>query len=426
MGILKPYCSHISRKGGQNMNTLFVGIDISSTKNVVCFMDGSGNRLANFSVDNNKKGAKQLILSIIEYMEKLCYTKLSIGLEATSIYGDLLIYELRQNSRLSNFILSIHLLNPLQVNRFKKIYPDLQKNDFIDAFVIADHLRFGRITDAIYHDDYRYKALQLLTRARFSAVKNLIKEKQRFNNYLFIKCSSLKQKSPISPTSATMYALVEAFDSVDDIVYASLEDIAAFVDKHSRSHFSNSKTIATAIKQAADMSYHLPKTVNNSINQAIAISLASIRALEKQIKMLDKAIEENFRVIPNTLTSIPGIGAVYSAGIIAELGNVNRFHSQASIAKFAGLVWTQYQSGNFEAENTHLISGGNRSLRYYLVEAANSVRRCDPEFNRYYKIKYNEVNKNNHKRAIVLTARKLVRLVFRLLKDNRLYKVPEL
>ena len=164
----------------------------------------------------------------------------------------------------------------------------------------------------------------------------------------------------------------------------------------------------------------------NSINQAIAVSLASIRALEKQIKMLDKAIEENFRVIPNTLTSIPGIGAVYSAGIIAELGNVNRFHSQASIAKFAGLVWTQYQSGNFEAENTHLISGGNRSLRYYLVEAANSVRRCDPEFNRYYKIKYNEVNKNNHKRAIVLTARKLVRLVFRLLKDNRLYKVPEL
>ena len=113
---------------------------------------------------------------------------------------------------------------------------------------------------------------------------------------------SLKQKSPISPTSATMYALVEAFDSVDDIVYASLEDIAAFVDKHSRSHFSNSKTIATAIKQAADMSYHLPKTVNNSINQAIAISLASIRELEKQIKMLDKAIEENFRVIPNTLT----------------------------------------------------------------------------------------------------------------------------
>jgi len=40
-------------------------------------------------------------------------------------------------------------------------------------------------------------------------------------------------------------------------------------------------------------------------------------------------------------------------------------------------------------------------------------------------LKYNEVNKYQHKRALALTARKLVRLVFRLLKDNRLYIAPE-
>jgi hypothetical protein len=37
-------------------------------------------------------------------------------------------------------------------------------------------------------------------------------------------------------------------------------------------------------------------------------------------------------------------------------------------------------------------------------------------------LKYKEVNRYQHKRALALTARKLVRLVFRLLKDNRLYK----
>ena len=42
------------------------------------------------------------------------------------------------------------------------------------------------------------------------------------------------------------------------------------------------------------------------------------------------------------------------------------------------------QSGDFEAEHTHLIKSGNRYLRYYLLEAANSVRRCDSEFRRYY------------------------------------------
>ena len=43
----------------------------------------------------------------------------------------------------------------------------------------------------------------------------------------------------------------------------------------------------------------------------------------------------------------------------------------------------------------------------------------------YYDLKFKEVNKYQHKRALALTARKLVRLVFRLLKDNRLYIPPE-
>ena len=150
---------------------------------------------------------------------------------------------------------------------------------------------------------------------------------------------------------------------------------------------------AKAIRSAARDSYRLPVTVNNSVNQAMAVSIASIRALEKQVKVLDKAIEHQFEIIPNTLTSIPGIGKVYSAGIIAEIGDIHRFESQASVAKYAGLVWNRNQSGDFEAEHSRMIKSGNRYLRYYLLEAANSVRRCDSEFRRYYDLKFKEVNK---------------------------------
>ena len=150
-----------------------------------------------------------------------------------------------------------------------------------------------------------------------------------------------------------------------------------------------------------------------------------MKALESQIKEFDKAIKTEMELLPNVLTSIPGIGPVYSAGIIAEIGDIHRFESQASVAKYAGLVWTQHQSGDFEAQNTRMIKSGNHYLRYYLLEAANSVRRCDSEFRRYYDLKFHEVNKFQHKRALALTARKLVRVVFRLLKDNRLYIVPE-
>ena len=128
---------------------------------------------------------------------------------------------------------------------------------------------------------------------------------------------------------------------------------------------------------------------------------------------------------PAILYGIDSRSRKQTADIIAEIGDIRRFESQASVAKYAGLVWTQHQSGDFEAQNTRLIKSGNRYLRYYLLEAANSVRRCDSEFRRYYDLKFHEVNKFQHKRALALTARKLVRVVFRLLKDNRLYIVPE-
>ena len=406
------------------MNPLFVGIDVSSRNNVAYLMKPDGSKHSSFSVQNNLGGAKILSERIVSALGSMRLSDVVIGLEATSIYGDSLVYALREDGSLGRFRRKIHVLNPKQVRKFKESYPDLPKNDFVDAFVIADHLRFGRIAREVYMDDYRYKALRTLTRARFDAVQNLTREKQRFANYLFLKCSGMAQDKDIQNTSATTIALMERFETVDDLANADLEELTAFIDETGR-NFADPAAKAKAIRAAARDSYRLPKTVNDTVNQTMAVSIASMRALKEQVKVLDKAIEQQFEIIPNTLTSVPGIGKVYSAGIIAEIGDIHRFESQASVAKFAGLVWTQHQSGDFEAEHSQMIKSGNRYLRYYLLEAANSVRRCDSEFRRYYDLKFKEVNRYQHKRALALTARKLVRLVFRLLKDNRLYSPPE-
>lgn len=408
------------------MNPLYVGIDVSSKNNVAYLMKPDGDKHSSFSVQNNRGGAKLMSKKIVSALTAMQLSDVVIGLEATSIYGDSLVYALREDGGLGQFQRKIHILNPKQVRKFKEAYPDLPKNDFVDAFVIADHLRFGRIASEVYMDDYRYKALQTLTRARFYAVQNLTREKQHFANYLFLKCSGLAQEKVLSQnTSATTIALMERFETVDELAYADLNELIAFISKSGHGRFADPEATAKAVQAAARGSYRLPKTVNDSINQVMSVSIAAMRALESQVKALDKAIEQQFEIIPNTLTSVPGIGKVYSAGIIAEVGDIHRFQSQASLAKFAGLVWSQHQSGDYEAENTHLIKSGNRFLRYYLLEAANSMRRCDSEFRRYYGLKFKEVNKFQHKRALALTARKLVRLVFRLLKDNRLYISPE-
>ena len=406
------------------MNELFTGIDVSSKNNVVYLMKPDGSKYSSFSVQNNLGGAKMLSERIVSALNSMQLDTVVIGMEATSIYGNNLVYALREDGRLGRFQRKIHVLNPKQVKKFKEAYPELPKNDWVDAFVIADHLRFGRIAKEVYMDDYRYKALQTLTRARFDVIQNLTREKQRFANYLFLKCSGMAQNKNIANSSATTIALMERFETVDELANADLDELTAFIDQTGR-NFADPQAKAKTIQTAARDSYRLPITLNGSVNQAMAVSIASMRALEKQVKVLDKAIEQQFQIIPNTLISVPGIGKVYSAGIIAEIGDINRFESQASVAKFAGLVWLQHRSGDFEAEHTPLIKSGNRYLRYYLLEAANSVSRCDSEFRRYYDLKFHEVNQFQHKRALALTARKLVRLVFRLLKDNRLYIPPE-
>ena len=425
MGISKPAGLKSPCGEVKNVNPLFVGIDVSSRSNVAYLMKPDGSKHSSFSVQNNLGGAKQLSERIVSALSSMRLSDVVIGLEAPSIYGNNLVYALREDGSLSRFQRKIHVLNPKQVQKFKEAYPALPKNDFVDAFVIADHLRFGRIAKEVYMDDYRYQALRTLTRARFDVIQNLTREKQRFANYLFLKCSGIAQEKNIQNTSATTIALMEHFETVDDLANADLNELTAFIAETGRGRFADPDTVAKAIQSAARGSYRLPKTVNDTVNQAISVSIASMRALKEQVNVLDKAIEQQFEIIPNTLTSIPGIGMVYSAGIIAEIGNIHRFDSQASVAKFAGLAWTQHQSGEFEAEHSRMIKSGNRYLRYYLLETANSVRRCDSEFRRYYDLKFKEVNKYQHKRALALTARKLVRLVFRLLKDNRLYIPPE-
>lgn len=407
---------NLTKKEGVFMNPLYVGIDVSSKTNVVYLMLANGNKHSTFSVNNSKDGSILLVKKILSALSFHSLNIVLIGLEATSVYGENLVYFLQEDT---TFPQKIHLLNPRQVKKFKDAYNDLLKNDAVDAFVIADCLRFGRINKEVSLKDYRYKALQTLTRARYFAVQNLTKEKQRFMNVLFKKYSTLTQEKVFSNTfSTTALAVYEEFDSAETLAYMDLQALTDFIV---RKRFLNPDFVAKAIQKAARSSYRLPKTINDSVNQVLSISITSMKALEVQIKELDKAIAAQMELLPKILISIPGIGPTLSAGIMAEIGDIHRFRNQAELAKYAGLAWTQHQSGSFEAEVTKLIRSGNRFLKYYLCEAAFSLVRCEKEYSAYYYLKYKEVNRYQHKRALALTARKFVRLVFVLLRDNRLY-----
>ena len=142
---------------------------------------------------------------------------------------------------------------------------------------------------------------------------------------------------------------------------------------------------------------------------------------QHQEKTIGLTIEGESKGFNNPLLSVKGIGYVYATGILASVGDIKRFSSHNQLARLAGLVWKKNQSGKFQSDETHLVRECDKFLRYYLVEATNSLRIYNEEYQIFYQKKYQEVPDHKHKRALVLTARKVVRLVFALLSKNQLY-----
>lgn len=399
---------------------LFVGIDVSSQDMKVCAMDVAGETLLSLTVDNNLTGASYLRDQIVDIAQKNLIQEIQIGMEATSVYSWHPAMFFHEDESLKTFKVQVFTINPKLIKKFKESYVDLDKTDQIDAWIIADRLRFGRLRLSAVMQE-QYIALQRLTRMRYHLVYNLTREKQYFLQHLFYKCSSFTTEVESSVFgNALMELLLEQY-SLDEIGSMDIQVLASFLQEKAKNRFTDAECVAKSIQKAARSSYRLSKCVEDSIDLLLGTSIESIRSITKQIKELDKAIMKLLDGIPNTLKTIPGIGPVYCAGILAEIGQIDRFDDQAAVAKYAGLTWSKHQSGKFEAEETKMIRSGNRYLRYYLVEAANSVQRNEPEFREYYLKKYHEVPKHQHKRALVLTARKLVRLVDALLRNDQIY-----
>jgi transposase len=235
----------------------------------------------------------------------------------------------------------------------------------------------------------------------------------------------LRQDNPFSNTfGSTSLAVMEELEP-ETIVEMSLEELVSFLQEKGKNRFENPEELAQYLQKLARSSYRLNKAMQDPVNISLSVTLSTIQHMESQVKRLDKEIAKLMRGIPQTLTSVKRIGDVFAAGLMAKIGDVKRFKDHHALAKYAGLVWNQHQSGEYESQETNRMRTRNKYLRYYLIQAAESIRKHDSEYQAFYTKKYQEVPKHKHKRALVLTARKLVRLVYSLLRTNQLYTPPE-
>ncbi len=413
------------------LSTLFVGIDIGSRLNVISAINFEQDYLIKMvPIPNAQSGAEQIEAMIADVLEKHREFKtLIIGLESTGFYGVHIANYLSTCERLMPFHPYLYCLNPKEVANYKDSFLSLDKNDGIDSFVIADFARVGRIHTEPWRGS-QYLALQRLTRHRLHITECLAREKTYMLSNIFLKFSEFAlldgDNHPFSNKyGATASAILTEYMSTEDLANSSVEDLVEFINKKSRGRIGDPAQTAEILQQAARNSYRLDKCLYEPLTTSIACSFNCIQAFSSELKSINKAIEKAVEglnpVEYQILSSIPGIGPVYASGIIAEMGSVKCFPNNDALAKYSGIVWKENQSGKFKAEDTPMSKAGNRYLRYYLIEAAGSVAMHIPEYQSFYRKKFAEVTTHQHKRALALTSRKLIRLIFGLLDKNQLY-----
>lgn len=402
---------------------LFLGIDTASQENHFALVDSEGHPvIKDFRLPNSLPGAEALVQKLLDLRSQILFGELIIGTEATNFHDWHLLEYLAQSTLKEQIQLTFYRLNARLLHNFKKSYPFKGKDDRQDAYMIAERLRIGNLKEP-HIPCNPFMPLQRLTRFRLHLVQAIVKETSVFLQNLSLKFSSFQTLKPFSnPLGKTSAAAILEFKSAEDLAQTSLPELVSFLMKQGRNRFPDAQKVAVTLNRVARESYRLRPELGPTIDLILSTVYNNIQALRKSLKEIDHAIQRAFQVFPCTLSSIPGLGPVFTAGIFAEIQDIRRFPAHPQLAQFAGITWSRYESGNFKAEETHLLKQGNKYLRYYLIEAANSVRMHAPEFQSFYQRKYGEVTKHCHKRALVLTARKLIRLVHALLRDGRLYQ----
>lgn len=410
--------------------TLYVGIDVSLKTNQVCSINFNQDVFFNESFDNSPVGCEKLVVKLLDVFEKHNeLTKVLVCMETTNVYHIHSSNLLASDPRLSPFGCKVYIENAKSIENYKRTFIDREKTDPEDAYLVADYLRVGKCRGHHPVTGYQKIALQRLTRQRRHIAELIGKEKQYLSSNLYLKFSALKvnpNDNPFSNTfSKTASYMLSDYLTVEEIVNAKIEDLVTKIGELSKNRFADSNEVAKLLKKVSRDSFRLDKVTSDAVSISMASSFRLIKMYEDELKSLDKEIlriidgnKDNYFKI---LTSIKGIGLVYAAGIIAEIDDINLFLNDDKLAAYAGLRWKRNQSGVKDSEHTRQTRTGNTFLRYYLVEAAGSIIRNDDNYAAYYHKKCKEVKINKHKRALVLTARKLVRLIYGLLRHNKLY-----
>ena len=386
---------------------VYVGIDVAKDKHDCYIVNSDGEVLAEvFTISNDQDGFSLLFQKLQSVAPDLSNVK--VGLEATGHYSYNILGFLLDKG------LTTYVINPLHTNLFRKSTSLRRtKTDRVDARAIAAMMMSDVVLTSYTATSYHNEELKSLTRYRFEKVQERAKLKQSVARLVNILFPELEKLVPTLHMQ-TVYTLLAELPGAKQIASCHLTHLKALLHDASRGRYGRDKAIE--IRNAAQ---HSIGSAMKMKSMELQHTIRLIGELDTEIDEIETAIQEIMDEMAPPILTIPGISYRMGAMILAEIGDFSRFDSPDKILAYAGLSPSTYQSGKLTNAYPHMEKRGSRYLRYALFNATRFVCNWDPSFAAYLAKKRAEGKQYNV--AISHAAKKLVRLIFALMKSGKAY-----
>ncbi len=349
-----------------------VGIDVSKGKSTVCFFKPGGEILVTpFEVEHTKNELVKLADRIVS-----CGEETRVVLENTGYYHWVVVKVLVERG------IFVSAVNPLKMKKFCSQNIRKVKNDRIDAIHIASYgLTYWHELIPIQSSEDTYRELLLLSRQYHNIIGLLIKAKLNYGNLLDQVMPGITSviRDNYGSKLAEFVKKYVHFQQIDSMGEARfVRDFCKWSKKQGYrvDHERQAKNIFALVQNGIPVLPHTPTT-----KIVVLEALRRVNELENSRDVILAQMNELGKTLPeySLVSEMKCIGEGLTPRIIAEIGDVRRFHNKHSLIAYAGIDAPPYQSGSYNATERHITKRGNKYLRKVIFEVCLSYIQHKPE-----------------------------------------------
>jgi len=385
----------------------WIGVDVGKGSHHAVAVDSDGKFLWSKQIRNDQAAIEGLISRAAETAHNLRW-----AVDLTSAEAALLLALLVAAQQ------AVVYVPGRTVNRMSDGFVGEGKTDSRDARVIADTARMRRDLAEFQTPEELVIELALLTGHRADLSADWVRGVNRLRDLLVRVFPALERAFDFTTRSALV--LVSGFCTPEGIRRAGADALCEFLRTGGAWRPSIPGMVTKAQTAAAAQTVALPGEATTAA--LITAQARRLLDLDREIKDLDKQITERFRTHPQAhiIESMPGLGPILGAEFIAITAcDLAVFGTPARLATYAGLAPVPHDSGR-RTGILHRPKRYHRRLRHIFYMAAFASLKTNGPSRQFYDRKRSEHHK--HTKATIALARRLVDVLWALLRDNRTWQ----